>query len=111
MADTANMADAATPATGGAAQGTADADEDATASATTTASSAATATEGDAGGDAGGDAEGKELVCRICFDGPAPDVPDNAMLSPCQCSGSMAYCHRQCLDEWRMASFEVSWWW
>ena len=110
MADMADMADAATAtatAEGDAIQGAAD-----TTDAADTASSAAAAADGDGGDDGGDDAEsgdeGKEVVCRICFDGPTPDVPDNAMLSPSQCSGSMAHCHRQCLDEWRMASFEVS---
>lgn len=36
--------------------------------------------------------------CRICFQG------DNAddMISPCLCSGTMAYVHRKCLNDWRL---------
>ncbi|CAF0878804.1 unnamed protein product [Adineta steineri] len=35
--------------------------------------------------------------CRICLDN---DNPSN-LISPCLCSGSQAYVHRKCLNDWR----------
>lgn len=35
--------------------------------------------------------------CRICFSG---DEPNDVLISPCRCSGSMGYIHRSCLTRW-----------
>ncbi len=35
-------------------------------------------------------------TCRICYD----DDPKKTLISPCQCSGTMQYVHRECLLEW-----------
>ncbi|CAF1234418.1 unnamed protein product [Rotaria sp. Silwood1] len=35
--------------------------------------------------------------CRICLDNDNP----NDIISPCLCSGSSAYVHRKCLNDWR----------
>jgi hypothetical protein len=42
------------------------------------------------------------IVCRICLD--HEDTPSNPLLRPCRCRGSMAYVHRNCLNEWRRQS-------
>jgi len=42
------------------------------------------------------------IVCRICLD--HEDTPSNPLLRPCHCKGSMAYVHRNCLNEWRRQS-------
>ena len=35
--------------------------------------------------------------CRICRSGPEPDAP---LYHPCKCTGSIRYCHQDCLVEW-----------
>ena len=42
------------------------------------------------------------IVCRICLD--HEDTPSNPLLRPYRCRGSMAYVHRNCLNEWRRQS-------
>ena len=42
----------------------------------------------------------KEAICRICLDGDLKDEPDNPLISPCNCSGSMKYVHLECLATW-----------
>ncbi|KAG2488585.1 hypothetical protein HYH03_012904 [Edaphochlamys debaryana] len=39
-------------------------------------------------------------TCRICLD-PGEATRDNPLISPCQCRGSTAFVHRQCLRTWR----------
>ncbi|CAN9506847.1 unnamed protein product [Ophioblennius macclurei] len=41
-----------------------------------------------------------EVICRICHEGPAT----GELLSPCECSGSLAMVHRGCLEHWLTAS-------
>ncbi|XP_029949716.1 E3 ubiquitin-protein ligase MARCHF3 [Salarias fasciatus] len=41
-------------------------------------------------------ADSDELFCRICHEGPAA----GELLSPCECSGSLAMVHRACLEHW-----------
>lgn len=50
----------------------------------------------------GGDAlaTGEPRTCRICFEGDDGD-PSNPLISPCLCSGSSRFVHRQCLAQWR----------
>ncbi|CAF1576756.1 unnamed protein product [Didymodactylos carnosus] len=36
-------------------------------------------------------------LCRICYE----TDNENDLISPCLCSGSSAYVHRKCLDNWR----------
>ncbi|PWN51318.1 hypothetical protein IE53DRAFT_368172 [Violaceomyces palustris] len=38
-----------------------------------------------------------EESCRICRSGPEPSSP---LYHPCKCSGSIRYCHQDCLVEW-----------
>lgn len=39
----------------------------------------------------------EEPVCWICY---GPCEPDNTLLSPCKCKGTMQYAHQSCLLEW-----------
>ncbi|XP_072320737.1 E3 ubiquitin-protein ligase MARCHF3 [Eucyclogobius newberryi] len=41
-----------------------------------------------------------ELFCRICHEGPQ----DGPLLSPCDCSGTLALVHQRCLEHWLTAS-------
>ncbi|SPO31069.1 related to SSM4 - Ubiquitin-protein ligase involved in ER-associated protein degradation [Ustilago trichophora] len=38
-----------------------------------------------------------EDSCRICRSGPEPGAP---LYHPCKCTGSIRYCHQECLVEW-----------
>lgn len=40
-------------------------------------------------------------VCRICLQ---EEIDMDSLISPCQCSGSSKYVHRECLNEWRRMS-------
>lgn len=56
--------------------------------------------------------EGQQPVfCRICRDGMHDDDDqqqespgDNPLLAPCECSGSMAFVHYLCVEQWRCRS-------
>lgn len=37
----------------------------------------------------------EEKMCRICY-----EIDENLLLSPCACSGTMAYIHDHCLKKW-----------
>jgi len=37
--------------------------------------------------------------CRICLQSDAQDE-NNMLISPCKCSGSSKYVHKNCLEEW-----------
>lgn len=37
-----------------------------------------------------------EILCRVCYE---PAEPGTKLLSPCDCSGSMQYIHKSCLDD------------
>ena len=37
------------------------------------------------------------MVCRICL---SEEEPDNALICPCNCSGSMGHIHTSCLKDW-----------
>ena len=39
----------------------------------------------------------RTLVCRICL---SEEEPDNTLICPCKCSGSMGQIHILCLKEW-----------
>lgn len=41
-------------------------------------------------------------TCRFCLGGP--DLPSDALLSPCACNGSCAYVHASCLLKWQHAT-------
>ena len=45
-----------------------------------------------------------EKECRICYD----DTNRNSMISPCNCSGSMKYVHKQCLLSWVNTTHNVN---
>ena len=38
-----------------------------------------------------------ELECRVCRGSAEPDRP---LFYPCLCSGSIMYCHQDCLEQW-----------
>ncbi|KZV77511.1 hypothetical protein PENSPDRAFT_567625 [Peniophora sp. CONT] len=40
--------------------------------------------------------------CRICLDGPDPDL--GRLIRPCLCRGSISYVHVKCLNRWRESS-------
>ncbi|XP_030372275.1 uncharacterized protein LOC115622471 [Scaptodrosophila lebanonensis] len=40
-------------------------------------------------------------ICRICH---CESDPQNPLLTPCYCSGSLKYVHQQCLQQWLTAS-------
>ena len=64
--------------------------------------------------------EGQVVFCRICRDGLHDDdnddnddennnngnkeSADNPLLAPCECSGSMAFVHYLCVEQWRCRS-------
>ncbi|KAG8340752.1 RING variant domain [Trypanosoma vivax] len=45
--------------------------------------------------------EEEERVCRICH-----DEDDEKLISPCECTGSVRWVHRSCLDKWRIESMD-----
>lgn len=47
--------------------------------------------------------EGEVKVCRICYD---IDTPENHVIVPCKCSGSMKYIHEKCLEIWLLTNSE-----
>lgn len=44
--------------------------------------------------------DSEELFCRICHEGPG----SGPLLSPCDCSGTLALVHQSCLEHWLTAS-------
>merc|ERR1711913_21495 len=44
-------------------------------------------------------------TCRICFQDLVD--PDNPLISPCRCSGSIGYVHRKCLRKWIEVNYAV----
>ena len=38
-----------------------------------------------------------DATCRICFSGSE----DGSLFTPCHCSGTIRFVHRQCLEKWR----------
>ena len=38
-----------------------------------------------------------QQICRICL---SEEEPDNLLINPCSCTGSMKYIHETCLREW-----------
>ncbi|KAI6172199.1 RING-CH-type domain-containing protein [Aphelenchoides besseyi] len=41
----------------------------------------------------------KRRTCKICY-GCDDDMPNYEWSTPCKCSGSIKYVHRQCLERW-----------
>ena len=41
-----------------------------------------------------------QIYCRICL--VEEDSPDNPLLAPCHCTGSLRYVHHKCLKGWFM---------
>jgi len=41
-----------------------------------------------------------DRICRNCHD----TSPENDLIAPCTCSGSVKWVHRKCLDQWRAVS-------
>jgi hypothetical protein len=48
-----------------------------------------------------------ERQCRLCFE--HGDTAENRLFSPCECNGSLAYLHEQCLEQWRDTSWKSLW--
>ncbi|XP_037557922.1 E3 ubiquitin-protein ligase MARCHF8 isoform X2 [Dermacentor silvarum] len=48
-----------------------------------------------------GQANGNGDMCRICH---CEADPDNPLISPCYCSGSLRYVHQACLQQWIKSS-------
>lgn len=44
--------------------------------------------------------------CRICLDGPDPDL--GRLIRPCLCSGTVSHVHLACLQRWRNTSANAS---
>ena len=44
--------------------------------------------------------ESNEMKCRYCFGGALGWIVKEPLISPCWCSGSLAYVHRSCLEQW-----------
>ncbi|CAG9310287.1 unnamed protein product [Blepharisma stoltei] len=44
-----------------------------------------------------------EKLCKICFDS---ETETHALISPCQCSGSIKYIHQECLKAWLLSKNE-----
>ncbi|KLO13979.1 hypothetical protein SCHPADRAFT_851864 [Schizopora paradoxa] len=50
----------------------------------------------------GGTDEADQKQCRICLDGPDPEL--GRLIKPCLCKGSISYVHVKCLQRWRTTS-------
>ena len=46
-----------------------------------------------------------EKFCRICLE--SADTPEDPLINPCKCSGSMGSVHLACFDRWLDSKFEV----
>ena len=44
--------------------------------------------------------DSKNKICRICYMEEDKDDPNNPLLQPCKCSGTMKYIHYACLKNW-----------
>ena len=44
--------------------------------------------------------DGNDMKCRYCFGGALGWIVKESLISPCWCSGSLAYVHRSCLEKW-----------
>lgn len=44
--------------------------------------------------------DANEMKCRYCFGGALGWIVKEPLISPCWCSGSLAYVHRSCLEKW-----------
>lgn len=42
----------------------------------------------------------EEILCRFCLD--STNFKHNALISPCDCKGSMKFVHMNCLRRWRL---------
>lgn len=47
------------------------------------------------------DAESCGATCRFCFEGPRNDNTNDALVSPCNCSGGSEWVHLSCLRRWQ----------
>lgn len=45
-------------------------------------------------------------ACRFCFEGAEPNNP---LLTPCKCTGSLKYIHAQCIKKWRQNTTNYDW--
>ena len=58
---------------------------------------------------AAADSDDDEIQCRVCFCGESDgDGPDDELIVPCRCAGTMLYVHRSCLDSCRVGGFDPS---
>lgn len=47
----------------------------------------------------------KSLVCRICLGDD--NEPNNPLITPCKCAGTMRYIHVKCLQKWLKSKLQV----
>src|ERR1700722_9182185 len=47
--------------------------------------------------------ESSEPFCSFCFESNM----SSSLISPCLCSGSQAYIHAECLNEWRKTEYNT----
>lgn len=52
----------------------------------------------------GNDEDSLNKCCKICMS--SEYQPENPMISPCACSGSMKYIHYKCLETWMKNNIE-----
>eukprot|EP01039_Chlorochromonas_danica_P001180 gene1177-1289_t len=50
--------------------------------------------------------DGEEPICRIC-QAYQSEMPEKVLIRPCLCSGSQAFVHVDCLNQWRATSSEA----
>jgi hypothetical protein len=46
------------------------------------------------------DSQSDQRVCRICLGEEEENDPENELICPCKCAGTMKYIHKDCLREW-----------
>lgn len=42
----------------------------------------------------------EQIICKICLSEEEPTEPNNPLITPCKCGGSMKHIHVNCLREW-----------
>ncbi|XP_040185774.1 probable E3 ubiquitin-protein ligase MARCHF10 isoform X2 [Rana temporaria] len=50
------------------------------------------------------DSEDEGDLCRICFTGDT--TPENQLVAPCRCKGSLMYVHKECMNKWLLSKIE-----
>ncbi|XP_073463772.1 probable E3 ubiquitin-protein ligase MARCHF10 isoform X1 [Aquarana catesbeiana] len=50
------------------------------------------------------DSEDEGDLCRICFTGDK--TPENQLVAPCRCKGSLKYVHKECMKKWLLSKIK-----